>query len=115
MRTLIGLSVALLGCGTSSSADGPSADASVVLPDAGEVARDAAQPAASFRDIYNELFPSTTNARCDFCHAMPASQTSNGKLSFGATPEQAYQALVGKDSTSSLCSGMPLVTPGDPE
>jgi hypothetical protein len=78
-----------------------------VKPDAG--------PPATFSEIYESLFPTTTNARCNFCHSMPAKDASNGKLSMGETKAAAYAALVGKVSTGSRCTDMPLLTPGDPD
>jgi hypothetical protein len=60
------------------------------------------------------LFPTETNARCNFCHGMPASNQSNGSLHMG-TKTDAYAALVGKSSSSNKCGGMALVVPGKPE
>ncbi|MDB4971787.1 MAG: hypothetical protein JWN48_128 [Myxococcaceae bacterium] len=121
------LVVCLLGCGGGSASDdgNEAADGSVAVPvtAAGKQA-DAARPsgpepdaavAATFTQIYAALFPATTPARCNFCHSMPASDTSNGLLSVGTTQAAAYAALVGKVARGSQCSGMPLVVPGDPE
>ena len=71
--------------------------------------------AGTFTEIYTQLFPATTNARCSFCHSMRASDVSNGLLAVGMTQDTAYEALVGKTSTSSKCGGMELVVPGEPE
>ncbi len=83
------------------------------------VAGCAADPAvdepATFTEIYETLFPPTTNARCSFCHSMPPSDISNGNLSTGADQDAAYAALVGIRSTSSRCAGMTLVEPHAPE
>jgi hypothetical protein len=70
---------------------------------------------ATFTEVYAMIFPGPTPARCTFCHAMPASEISNGKLFMGMDQASAYIALVGKSSTSARCMGMPLVTPGQPE
>jgi hypothetical protein len=74
-----------------------------------------AGPAATFSEIYAMLFPAETNARCNFCHSMRASDTSNGKLSMGSDKAAAYAALVGKTSTSSMCMGKPLVVAKQPD
>ncbi len=76
-------------------------------PDAG--------PVAKFSEIYPMIFPSMTNPRCNFCHSMPASEASNGKLSMGSDPSTAYAALVGKSSGSGMCMGKPLVVPNQPD
>jgi hypothetical protein len=70
---------------------------------------------ATFTEIYAMIFPAMTPARCTFCHSMPASEISNGKLFMGMDQAGAYAALVGKSSMSARCMGMPLVTPGQPE
>lgn len=97
MLSLAALVALGLGCGDSQGASGSEASA------------------ATFSEIYDEFFPNETNARCNFCHSMPASDKSNGALSLGSDREAAYAALVGKTSSSSHCGGMPLVTPGDPD
>jgi hypothetical protein len=76
-------------------------------PDAG--------PPGTFAEIYDQLFPLQTNARCDFCHGMPPSQVSNGFLSTGSDRDAAYAALVGKTSASKDCKGKKLVEPYHPE
>ncbi|MFT3926855.1 MAG: hypothetical protein QM778_30195 [Myxococcales bacterium] len=70
---------------------------------------------ATFTAIYAEIFPATTNARCNFCHSMPARDTSNGKLGVGSDRDSAFAALVGTTSSSSHCNGMSLVVPHHPE
>jgi hypothetical protein len=70
---------------------------------------------AKFSEIYPLLFPSETNPRCDSCHAMPASEVSNGKLHMGMDKATAYAALVGKTSSGRQCAGKPLVVPGQPD
>lgn len=124
MRAVIAASVGMLAlaCGDSIgtvAGPQPSADASVGQDAAhpnGDAATDAGSAqAATFSEIYAALFPATTNARCNFCHAMPARDTSNGKLSMGTTKDEAYQALVDKTSSSSQCGGMELIVAGDPE
>jgi hypothetical protein len=71
--------------------------------------------AVTFSAIYPMLFPSETAPRCNFCHSMPASDTSNGNLRMGSDMAAAYAALVGKASTSSQCKGKALVVPRQPE
>jgi hypothetical protein len=68
-------------------------------------------PAATFTEIYEMMFPNSTNARCNFCHSLPANEISNGKLNMGATRQSALLALLGKSSISVKCQGRPLVTP----
>lgn len=72
-------------------------------------------PPGTFTEVFETLFPPTTNARCDFCHSMPASDISNGNLSTGTDQASAYAALVAGKSTSSRCGGKPLVVPFHPE
>jgi hypothetical protein len=83
--------------------------------DAGKSAAVDAGPPVTFSELYAELFPTKTNARCNFCHSMPASDKSNGNLGMGDTKDAAYAALMGKTSSSSQCAGMPLLTPGEPD
>jgi hypothetical protein len=129
--TFVALVLALSGCG--SDAPGPGGDlsdepvdagkvtashdggAAVKASDAGKAAQSDAAPAVTFSEIYEELFPAKTNARCNFCHSMPASDKSNGNLGMGDTKDLAYAALMGKMSRSSQCGGMPLLTPGEPD
>jgi hypothetical protein len=96
-----GLAIALLvaSCGGDTS---PAEE-----PDAGV--------AGTFSEIYDTFFPLRTNARCDFCHGMPASQVSNGFLSMGMDKDSAYAALVDKTSSSADCNGKKLVVPFHPE
>ncbi|MEY4515074.1 MAG: hypothetical protein RLZZ450_7196 [Pseudomonadota bacterium] len=132
MRTVRSLALLLLliGCGSDGTGE---VDTGGERADAGKssAAVDAEKPAASdagkqpvkpdagapatFSEIYESLFPTTTNARCNFCHSMPAKDASNGKLSMGETKAAAYDALLGKISTSTRCTDMPLLTPGDPD
>lgn len=72
-------------------------------------------PPGTFTEIFETLFPQTTNARCNFCHSMPASDISNGNLSTGTDQASAYAALLGVVSTSSRCGGKTLVAPYHPE
>ncbi len=75
----------------------------------------AAPAGATFSDIYPLIFPVTTKAQCNFCHGLPANDKSNGKLSMGMDKATAYAALVGKTSSSSMCSGKALVVAGQPD
>jgi hypothetical protein len=72
-------------------------------------------PPGTFSEVYDLYFPPTTNARCNFCHSMPASDISNGNLSTGTDQESTYAALVGPTSTSSKCSGKAFVVPFQPD
>jgi hypothetical protein len=110
----------LLACASCGGDDNtPTGDGTATF-DAGGAALAAgdAAPAitgAKFSEIYPLIFPSATNPRCDTCHAMPASDVSNGKLHMGMDRATAYAALVGKTSTSRRCMGKPIVVPGQPE
>ena len=77
----------------------------------------ASATAAKFSDIYTQLFPAASKAKCDLCHSQPASEISNGNLHLGdaGDREAVYTALVGKAATSKACAGKTLVVPGDPE
>jgi hypothetical protein len=106
----------LAGCGgddnTASGDSLPVGDAGTAL-----TTNDAA-PAltgAKFSEIYALIFPSISNPRCDSCHAMPASEISNGKLHMGMDRATAYNALVGKMSSGRKCVGKMLVVPGQPD
>ena len=75
----------------------------------------AAGPTATFTDVYAMLYPTTTNARCNFCHGLPANDRSNGNLSMGNDKAAAYAALVGKAAAGSACKDRMLVVAGQPE
>src|SRR5262245_34956680 len=85
-----------VGCGGGDGGGGPSAP-------------------AKFSEIYAMAFPTSTNARCDFCHSMPPNDVGNGKLHMGADQATAYTALVNQVSVSKNCMGKPLVVPGQPD
>jgi hypothetical protein len=93
--TLFGL---ITGCGSSGSDTGTTS----TIP-------------ATFSEIYDQVFPATTNPRCNFCHSMPPSNTTNGSLRMGQDKAAAYAALVGVASQSTRCDGKTLVVAGDPE
>lgn len=109
------LCLAVISCGGDDDAT------PIAMLDAGSAltaSPEAAVPApvgAKFSEIYPMLFPSLTNPRCDACHAMPASEISNGKLHTGMDQATAYAALVGKMSISRKCMGRMIVAPGQPE
>jgi hypothetical protein len=73
-----------------------------------------AGPAATWSQIYDMMYPMETNARCNACHANPANDVGNGNLHMGPEKEVAYQALVGKVSSSTRCMQRPLVVPMQP-
>jgi hypothetical protein len=74
-----------------------------------------AQPAATFTAVYEMMFPMTTNARCNACHANPANDIANGKLQMGMDKASAYAALIGQTSMSSRCMNRPLLVPHQPD
>ena len=70
---------------------------------------------ATFTAIYPVLFPETTNARCNACHSLLATNTNNGNLVMGTDKHAAWVALVGKPSTGARCAGRTLVVAGQPD
>lgn len=76
---------------------------------------DSADPAATFTEVYELLFPRSSAGQCEMCHALPAHDVVNGNLETGMTQDSTYEALVGKQSASSRCMQMPLVVAGKPE
>jgi hypothetical protein len=72
-------------------------------------------PATTWSEIFDMMFPMATNARCIACHANPANDVGNGNLHMGSDKDSAYAALVGPSSSSSRCMQRPLVVPGQPE
>jgi hypothetical protein len=74
-----------------------------------------AAPIGTFSAIYPMLFPADTNAKCNSCHSMPASDVSNGRLHMGTDKATAYASLVGQASTGSKCKGQTLVVPNQPD
>jgi hypothetical protein len=75
----------------------------------------ASAPTGTWSAIYPAIFPQTTKAQCSFCHSLPSNEKSNGSFSVGSDQASAYQALVGKASTSAKCGGRTLVAPGNPD
>jgi hypothetical protein len=73
-----------------------------------------ADPPATFTQVYDMLFPMTTNARCVACHSMPANDIANGNLQMGSDKASAYAALVGRMSASTRCMNRALVVPNQP-
>jgi hypothetical protein len=72
-------------------------------------------PAATFSEIYEMLFPMSTNARCVACHSMPPNDIANGNLQMGSDKATAFAKLVGVTSTSSRCMNRPLVVASQPD
>jgi hypothetical protein len=68
----------------------------------------------TFTEVYDMMFPTGTNGRCNFCHGLPANNTSNGLLHMGSDKDAAYAALVGKSSKGSMCVGKLLIDVADP-
>jgi hypothetical protein len=72
-------------------------------------------PTGTFSAIYPMLFPADTGPKCNFCHSMPASDVSNGKLHLGMDRHTAYAALVGQTAIGIKCMGRSLVVAGQPD
>ena len=106
--------LAALGCAGDSSSknndNGGTAGAAGADGSAGSAA-----PAATFTQIFDMMYPMSTNARCTACHSQPPNDVFNGNLSMGMDKASAYMALVGKQSTSSRCGRMTYVVPGNPD
>jgi hypothetical protein len=103
----------LASCGADSTGNMAGAAASSGGASGGAAGQ--AAPGASFSAVYAMMFPMETNARCNACHANPANDVGNGKLSMGMDKATAYAAIVGKASASSHCMNQMLVVPGKPE
>jgi len=71
--------------------------------------------AATWTEVYEMLFPMSTNGRCVACHGNPPNDVANGNLSVGMVKDSAYAALVGKHSTSSRCMQRAFVVPSAPD
>jgi hypothetical protein len=100
---------AVTGCPSKGSTAGGSAGTGA------GVAGGSSAPAATFTQIYDMIFPRTTNAHCDMCHGLPAFDASNGNLATGMDKTSTYNALVGKTSMGSMCLGKQLVVAGQPD
>src|SRR4051794_30338407 len=115
-RSLIALFI--LGCtGCASDSGQPSSSASAgasAMAAVTPAVSMASEPAGTFTQVYEMIFPRVTNAHCDMCHGLPPYDLSNGNLSTGMDKASTYAALVGKSSTSSLCKDKLLVDPGKP-
>ena len=69
----------------------------------------------TFTKVFDAMFASSAAAGCGSCHGVPANPSLNGGLGGLMTKDAAHTALVGKMSSSSMCSGKAYVTAGDPE
>ena len=70
----------------------------------------------TFQEVYPVLFPVETRAQCNFCHALPANDKSNGLLSMGMDEPTAFAALKTMGSAGSHCgTGWRLIVPYDPD
>jgi hypothetical protein len=109
-------SVAAAGCGDGNSPTvmGGAAAAGMGGSDQSSAGQ-SAPPAATFTEVYEMMFPMTTNARCNACHANPANDIANGKLQMGMDKVSAYTALMGQTSMSSRCMNRPLLVPYQPD
>ena len=112
------LLAAAVGCGSGDSTPPGTTSGGMLAGGAGDMAAVAGSapkdPPATFTQVYDMLFPMTTNARCVACHSMPANDIANGNLQMGSDKATAYAALMGHASTSSRCMNRPLVVPKDP-
>jgi hypothetical protein len=70
---------------------------------------------ATWSSVYDALFAMSAAAGCGTCHGAAASPALNGGLGGLSDKAAAHTALVGKMSSSAMCSGKPYVTAGDPE
>lgn len=61
------------------------------------------------------MFASSAAAGCGACHGSGPNPSLNGGLGGLNSKEAAHTALVGKASSSAMCSGKTYVTAGDPE
>lgn len=71
----------------------------------------------TFDAIYNEILIRGAVGNCTFgaCHGQPPSENSGNLQLFADNKDMTYAALVGPNSTSAACGGMPMVTPGQPD
>ena len=99
--------------GSSAAAAGASGEAGSTGGAAGGGATGAG--GATFTAVFDAMFASSAAAGCGSCHGAAPTPSLNGGLGGLMTKEAAYSALVGKMSSSAMCSGMPYVTAGDPE
>ena len=72
-------------------------------------------PTATWKQIFDMMYPMATDSRCTACHSQPPFDGANGNLSMGMDKDSAYMALYNKQSTSTKCGGMTYVVPGKPE
>jgi mono/diheme cytochrome c family protein len=63
--------------------------------------------------VYDALFASSAAAGCGSCHGAAASPSLNGGLGGLSDKAAAHTALVGKSSSSAMCTGKAYVTAGD--
>jgi hypothetical protein len=88
---------------------------SALIASCGGSSSDGRPPATTFSEIFDMMYPMSTNARCTACHSQPPNDVFNGNLQMGADKDSVYEALVGKMSSSSHCGGKTYVVPGHPE
>jgi hypothetical protein len=113
VRAAMSWLLAWAGCGGDSSQ--PEDDTSMAGAGSESSCKSAAS-APTFTQVYEMMFPRSTNAHCSMCHGLPANDLSNGNLSIGPTQADAYAALVGKMSPmTSRCMPAPLVVPCKPD
>jgi hypothetical protein len=118
-RSLLAVSMLFVaGCPSSDTTPAAGAGAASVAAGSGTASAGSggsAAPSVTFTAIYAMMFPMATNARCDACHGMPANDITNGNLHMGMDQATAYMALVGKTSTSSMCTSKTYVVAGQPD
>jgi hypothetical protein len=107
---------AAAGSGAAGSSSGAAgASSSTAGSSGGAAGGGAATGGVTFTKVFDAMFASSAAAGCGSCHGAPANPSLNGGLGGLMTKEAAHTALVGKMSSSSMCSGETYVTAGDPE
>ncbi|HET8934743.1 MAG TPA: hypothetical protein VFN67_14940 [Polyangiales bacterium] len=71
--------------------------------------------AATWTMVYDALFASSAMAGCGACHGGAANPSLNGGFGGLMTKDAAYMALVGKTSSTTMCTGKTYVVAGMPE
>jgi hypothetical protein len=65
--------------------------------------------------VYDALFASSAAAGCVACHGGASNPSLNGGFGGLMTKDAAYAALVGKMSSTSMCTGKTYVSAGKPD
>lgn len=105
-----GSSAGAAGSGSDPAASGGEAGSS-----GGAAGGGATAGGATFTQVFDAMFASSAAVGCGACHGTGPNPNLNGGLGGLMTKEAAYEALVGKTSSSAMCSGETYVKAGDPE